>query len=112
MANITNTFKLVGFILLFTNLLIVMFISQIPSDFHCPNCGCGEFYDYGEIIECKNCRFEYFKEFLGSEIDKENLLSDHELEGLVDSFQDEFKDKKKSERFLKLIEKDLEDLQE
>ncbi|MFW9972390.1 MAG: hypothetical protein ACFFDF_19555 [Candidatus Odinarchaeota archaeon] len=84
-------------------------ISQIPSDFRCPNCGCVEFIDYGEFIECKNCRLEYFKEFIGSEIDEENLLSDQDLEGLSDSFS-ELKDEKTRRRFLKSLKEDLGDL--
>ncbi|MFW9821184.1 MAG: hypothetical protein ACFFE5_16390, partial [Candidatus Thorarchaeota archaeon] len=64
----------------------------MPSKFRCPNCQSTEYIDYGELIECSGCGFEFFKEFLYSEIDEENLMSDQDLEGFIESFQDDFKD--------------------
>jgi len=111
MPDSKNIFILKGFILLVTTLLIVMFIHTLPADSRCPNCHSREFIEYEETIECTHCGLKFFKDFLGNEIDEENILSDQELEGIFDSFP-ELKDEKARERFLKSIEKDLEDLHE
>jgi hypothetical protein len=90
----------------------MIFHPKMPEEFRCPNCQSDEFIDYGELIECSQCGFEFFKEILDSDMEEENILSDQELEGLTEAFQDEFKDKKDRERFFKSIEDDLNDLQE
>ncbi|MFX0002946.1 MAG: hypothetical protein ACFE9C_08515 [Candidatus Hodarchaeota archaeon] len=106
---ITCSFILVEFILLFTNLLIVIFIHSIPENYQCPECKSKEFIDYGETIECRHCGLELFKEFLNSEIDEENLLSADELDSIAESFQDELKDEKTRKKFRESIEKDQQD---
>ncbi|MFW9972895.1 MAG: hypothetical protein ACFFDF_22100 [Candidatus Odinarchaeota archaeon] len=78
----------------------------MSSEFRCPICNSDQFLDYGEYIECTQCGFEFFKEFLDSGIDEENVLTDQELKGFSKAFQDE-KDKR---RFLKSIDDDLEEL--
>jgi hypothetical protein len=90
----------------------MIFNPKMPSEFRCPNCHSNEFIDYGELIECRDCGFEFFKEFINSEIDEDNILSDQDLESLMESFKDEFKEEKTRKRFSKLIEKDLDDVQE
>ncbi len=84
----------------------------MPSRIRCPNCNSEELIDYGDIIECIHCGYEFFKEFLNSEIDEENILSSQELEGFTKTFQDEFKTKKERKKFNKLIEKNRQNLRD
>jgi hypothetical protein len=90
----------------------MIFNPKMPSEFRCPNCQSDEYIDYGELIECSHCGFEFFKEFLNSEIDEDNLLTDQDLEGFTESFQDDIKEEEKQKSFLKSIEDDIQDLQE
>lgn len=90
----------------------MIFNPNMPSEFRCPNCQSDEFIDYGELIECVQCGFEFFKEVLDHDIEEENILSDQELESLAETFQGEFKEEKDRERFLKSIDDDLRDLQD
>jgi DNA-directed RNA polymerase subunit RPC12/RpoP len=99
----------VGFILLFTNLIIVIFIHNIPDNYRCPNCNSKEFVDYGETIECVHCGSEFFKKFLNSEIDEDNLLSNQELNALANVFHKELQNEEHRERFFKSLDKDLEE---
>jgi hypothetical protein len=87
------------------------FNPKMPSEIRCPNCHSGEFIDYGELVECSQCGYEFFKEFINSEIDEENILSDQELRSLSETFQDSFKEKKDRKKIIKSIDKDLQDLQ-
>ncbi|MFX0005458.1 MAG: hypothetical protein ACFFA7_06155 [Promethearchaeota archaeon] len=100
------------FILLVITYLLMIFHPKMPSEFRCPNCQSNEYIDYGELIECRDCGFEFFKEFLYSEIDEDNLMSDQDLEALADSFEDDFKDEMTQKKFLKSIDEDLKDIQE
>lgn len=90
----------------------MIFNPKMPSEFRCPNCQSNEYIDYGELIECSDCGFEFFKEFLHSEIDKENILTDQDLEGFTEPFEDEFADEMTQKRILKSVDDDLKDLQE
>jgi hypothetical protein len=90
----------------------MIFNPKMPSEFRCPNCQSNEYIDYGELIECSDCGFEFFKEFLHSEIDEENLLTDQDLEGFADTFQDDLKEEMTQKRILKSVEDDLKDIHE
>ncbi|MFX0002935.1 MAG: hypothetical protein ACFFAA_03725 [Promethearchaeota archaeon] len=90
----------------------MIFNPKMPSEFRCPNCHSNEFIDYGDLVECIYCGFEFFKEFIDSEIDEDNILSDQDLNSLTESFKEEFKEEQTQKRFSKLIKKDLEDTEE
>jgi len=75
-----------------------------PQD-QCPNCQSSDVIEYDEYIECLSCGLEFFKESIDSEIDEENLLSEQELKGFADAFE-ELKDDKKRKKFLKSLEED------
>ena len=77
----------------------------MPSKIHCPKCQSEDIIDYGDNFECSHCKSEFFKESLISEIDEEDLLSEQELEGFVDTF-DELKDKNKRKKFLDSLKDD------
>lgn len=78
------------------------FFLIMPSTYRCPACDSDDIIDHGDIIECRSCRLEFFKEFIGSEIDKENLLSEQELKAFADAFDDDEKKK-----LLRSLEEDI-----
>ncbi|MFX0155081.1 MAG: hypothetical protein ACFE9Q_11190 [Candidatus Hodarchaeota archaeon] len=71
----------------------------MPSDYQCPSCQSEEIIDHGDFIECSRCGGEFYKEFLNSNMDKENISPIQDLHGFIDSFE-EFKDEKKRKEFL------------
>ncbi len=77
----------------------------MPSKIHCPNCQSEDIIDYGHYFECSHCKSEFFKESFNSEINEEDILSEQELEGFVDTF-DELKDKNKRKKFLDSLKDD------
>lgn len=79
-------------------------IKMSPQD-QCPNCQSSDIIEYNEHIECLSCGLEFFKESIDREIDEENILSEQELKGFADTFE-ELKDDKKRKKFLKSLEED------
>lgn len=90
---ISNNFILVLFILLITDHTVMTIFFLMPSAYRCPACGSDDVIDQGEVIECRSCRLEFFKEFLEDEIDEENLLSEQELKAFADAFDEDEKKK-------------------
>ena len=78
----------------------------MPSEFRCPACHSEDIIDHGELIECRGCGLEFFKEFIGSEINEENLLSEQELKAFTETF-DELKDDEKRKKVIKSLKDDL-----
>jgi hypothetical protein len=64
----------------------------------CPVCRSTDIIEYDEYIECLDCGLEFFKEFIENEIDEENLLSEQELKGFADAFE-EFKNDDQRKKF-------------
>jgi len=84
----------------------MIFNPKMPSEYQCPSCHSKDTIDHGDFIECCRCGREFYKEFLDSDIDEENISSIQELHGFVDSFE-EFKDEKKRKKFLDSLDDDL-----
>lgn len=102
-----NSFILVGFILLFTNLPIMTFILIMPSKYRCPICHSDEIIEYETVIECPHCNRQWHKDFISGDIEEDNILSDNELEGFLSAFGDELKDPEKRKKFLESLKEDL-----
>ncbi|MFX0077185.1 MAG: hypothetical protein ACFE96_17200 [Candidatus Hermodarchaeota archaeon] len=99
-------------IVLFANLIIVIFIHLASSEYRCPNCYSNNIIDHGEYLVCDDCGFEFTKDSLWSDIQEENRLSREDLEGFVDAFEKDFRDDQNQKRLVSSINKDLEDLQD
>jgi hypothetical protein len=80
---------------------------KMPSEYSCPSCNSKNIIVYDDHIECTECNLSFFIEDLDSDMDDENILSEQEVRGFLDVFQDELKDEKERKKFLKSIEDDL-----
>ena len=52
-----------------------------------------------------HCNRKWYKEFLSGKVDKDNVLSEEELSGIVDGFSEDLKDPKRRKRFLEALKK-------
>ena len=66
--------------------------------YHCPACKNEEIIESDKSIHCPHCKLDFEKEFLGV-IDDENILSQQELGGIIDAFDDEDKKKMLKDEF-------------
>jgi len=83
----------------------------MPSEYYCPNCKSENVIVYDDHIECNDCGMSFSREILDSDMDDESILSEQELKGFIDTF-DELKDEETRRRFLKSLDEDLTDLDE
>ena len=79
----------------------MIFNPEMPSELRCPVCHSEDIIEFDDYIHCLSCKLEFFTEFLGSDIDEENILSTQELKGFAESFSDE-----ERERLLKSFKTD------
>ena len=79
----------------------------MPSEYSCPRCNSKNIIVYDDHIECTECNLNFFIEDLDSDMVNENILSEQEVRGFLDGFQDELKNEKERKKFLKSIEDDL-----
>lgn len=98
-------------IILISIQLFVFFNPRMPSEYYCPNCKSENVFVYDDHIECAQCGLNFFIKDIENDIDEENLLSEQELKGFVDAFN-ELKDEETRRRFLKSLDEDLEDFDE
>jgi len=70
----------------------------MPSEYYCPRCQSEKVIVYDDHIECTQCGLSFFTEDIESNIDEENLLSEQELKGFADAFDEE--ERKKIVKFL------------
>ena len=105
MVAITTNFIYLLFIMLLTSLLFIRLNPNMPSDLRCPACKSDNIIEYEDYIECRDCKLDFFKEFLGKEIAEENLLSLKELEGITGAFE-ELEDEEARKKFVKKLKKD------
>ena len=82
-----------------TNHLVMIFFLKMPSKYRCPLCNADDIIEYEKTIECPHCGRKWHKDFISGEIDEENILSDQELKGFLDTF-DELKDEERRIKFL------------
>ena len=78
----------------------------MPSKYRCPSCNSDNIIEYEKTIECPHCKRSWHKDFIDSDIEKDHILSDQELDAFLDAFE-ELKDEKERKRFLKSLEDDL-----
>jgi len=76
--------------------------------YYCPKCKSKEIMEFGNSVYCSECDLEFSKDFIGK-IEDSNVLSNQELNGVLDAFE-EFKDPDKLNEFLKSVEEDLNSL--
>lgn len=56
--------------------------------FRCPRCLSQEMKDYGDILECLDCKLEFDKIDINTIYDKSNILSIQEKRGIAEIFKD------------------------
>jgi hypothetical protein len=78
------------------------------QNYRCPACHSDNVIDFGDYIHCPNCNLEFFKETFDKIIDEEDTLSEEELLGISNAFNNEFKDEKDRKNFLKSINRDCD----
>ncbi|MFX0136116.1 MAG: hypothetical protein ACFFDN_20920 [Candidatus Hodarchaeota archaeon] len=78
-------------------------LAKMEPQVRCPICRSTEIIEYDDYIECLDCGLEFFKEFVEDEIDDEDILSEQELKGFIDSFE-EFKNNEHRKKFIKKLE--------
>jgi len=101
---LVNSFKYVGFIIIFINQMFMRSVIKMDTIYYCPACKSKNVIEYEEMIECPSCNLEFFKEGLG-EIADENKLSVQELNGIAKAF-DDLEDEKTRKKFVESLEKD------
>ena len=96
-------------ILIITIQLCVFFNPRMPSGYYCPRCQSHRIITYSDHIECLNCGLSFSIESLLTDIenenniDKDNILAEEELHGILDAFSEE--ERKKLEKMFE--EKDF-----
>lgn len=60
----------------------------------CPRCGGNQIMDYGEIIECLDCKLEFQKIDFKLVEDKARILAIQEKKAFIDSFKKLFEPEK------------------
>jgi len=55
--------------------------------YNCPRCNGDNIEDYGEIIECVDCKLEFEKEDIDQIEDKTTILSIQEKKGFIKSMK-------------------------
>lgn len=102
-----NTFIFSVSILIITIQLFLFFDSSIPSGYYCPRCQSHEIIVYQDHIECTDCKLNFPIENLLADIetenaiDKENILAEEELHGVLGTFT-----KEERRRLGKILEED------
>lgn len=84
----------------------MIFTPKMPPEYRCPNCHSEDLVEHGDYITCQKCHLEFHKPILESDTDEEDILSEEELDGLIDVF-DEFKDDEKRKKFLDSLKDDF-----
>jgi len=73
----------------------MFFDSPMPSEYYCPRCQSHEIIVYQDHIECIDCGLNFpFENLLAdieteNAIDKENILAEEEVHGILDAFTEE-----------------------
>ncbi|MFX0034254.1 MAG: hypothetical protein ACFE9I_01275 [Candidatus Hermodarchaeota archaeon] len=95
-------------IILISIQICMRFNPRMPSEYYCPRCQSDNIIEYDDYIECQECGRIFFKEDLDSDIEDEDILSEDELEGFMDAFE-ELKDKNTRKEFFRSLEKDFDE---
>ena len=69
--------------------LFLFFDSSIPQGCFCPRCQSENIIIYDDFIECADCGLTFSNETLLSDVDDDNILGQEELQGFLNSFNDE-----------------------